>query len=99
MDRNKNEVFLTPDYMTKFKCIGKDCIDSCCTGFNVEFDEKTYKKYINSSNKKINLISKQYAVKNKTETNLAYAKIENKNHSCPFLSIISSSAYSLLGKV
>jgi lysine-N-methylase len=99
MEHNNNEVFITPDYITKFRCIGKNCIDSCCTGFNIELDKETYKKYINSTDKKINLISKKYLVKNKAESNLSYGKIENKNHSCPFLANDKlCNAYSLLGK-
>jgi len=99
MQNNKNEVFITPEYITKFNCIGKDCIDSCCTGFNIELDKETYKKYIKSPDKKINLISKKYIIKNKTEANLSFAKIENKNHSCPFLANDKlCKAYSLLGK-
>ena len=39
MVSNSNEIFLTPDYMLNFKCIGKDCIDSCCTGWNIEIDK------------------------------------------------------------
>ena len=94
-----NEFFITPDYMMDFKCIGKSCIDSCCTGWNIEIDKETYKNYINSSEKKINLISKQYLVKNNTETNISYAKIKNKNHSCPFLTDNKlCDAYSILGK-
>ena len=94
-----NEFFITPDYMMDFKCIGKSCIDSCCTGWNIEIDKETYKNYINSSEKKINLISKQYLVKNNKETNISYAKIKNKNHSCPFLTDNKlCDAYSILGK-
>ena len=99
MANNSNEFFLTPDYMMNFKCIGKDCIDSCCTGWNVEIDKETYKNYINSSEKKINLISKQYLVKNNTETNISFAKVKNKNHSCPFLTDNKlCDAYNILGK-
>ena len=65
MNRSNQEFYYIPDYMTNFKCIGTDCIDSCCTGFNIDIDKETYKKYINSSEKKINLISKKYVVKKK----------------------------------
>ena len=64
MVMHNNKTFVTPDYMTRFKCIGKNCIDSCCTGWNIDIDKETYKNYINSSENKINLISKKYLVKN-----------------------------------
>ncbi len=96
---HNNETFLTPNYMTSFKCIGKDCIDTCCTGLHIEIDKETYKNYINSSDKKINSISKQYISKNDTETSLSYAKIEKKNQSCPFLADNKScKAYNILGQ-
>ena len=99
MVMNNNEIFLTPDYMINFKCIGKDCMDSCCTGWNIEIDKETYKNYINSSEKKINSISKKYIVKNSSEANLSYAKVKNKNQSCPFLADNKScEAYNILGK-
>ena len=48
------KLFLIPNYMTSFKCIGKECIDSCCTGgWNIDIDKETYKNYINSSEKKL----------------------------------------------
>ena len=46
--------YFIPEYMLDFKCIGKDCIDSCCVGWNIEIDKKTFEKYKNSSNKKSN---------------------------------------------
>ena len=99
MALNNNETFFTPNYMTNFKCIGKDCIDTCCNGLNIEIDKETYENYINSSDKKINSISKQYVSKNNTETSLSYARVNNKNRSCPFLSDNKScNAYNILGK-
>ena len=74
MVMNNNEIFLTPDYMINFKCIGKDCMDSCCTGWNIEIDKETYKNYVNSSEKKIISISKKYIVKNSSEANLSFSE-------------------------
>ena len=66
---------------------------------DIDIDKETYKNYINSSEKKINLISKQYLVKNDTKTNLSYATVKNKNRSCPFLADNKScNAYNILGK-
>ena len=99
MVMQNNETFITPNYMTSFKCVGKDCIDSCCTGWNIDIDKETYKNYINSSENKINLISKKYLVKNNTETNISFAKMKNKNLSCPFLTDNKlCDAYNILGK-
>ena len=99
MAMNNNETFFSPNYMTSFKCIGKDCIDSCCSGWRIDIDEETFKNYINSSEKKIKLISKQYLVKNDTKTRLSYATVKNKDRLCPFLADNKScNAYNILGK-
>lgn len=36
---------LIPKYMKDFKCIGGECEDTCCSGWTVTIDKKTYKKY------------------------------------------------------
>jgi lysine-N-methylase len=33
------------DYYNEFECIGSDCEDSCCSGWTVTIDKKTFKKY------------------------------------------------------
>ena len=94
-----NQDFFVPEYMQDFECIGKDCIDSCCIGWNVEIDKKTFKKYENSQNKKIKLISKKFLVKKNSNSDLLYGKLADHNNCCPFLSEEKlCNAYSLLGK-
>ena len=34
-----------PDYYYKFKCIGEDCTDSCCIGWELDIDEESYEAY------------------------------------------------------
>lgn len=43
---------LRPQYMNEFQCIGQECSDSCCSGWKVNIDKKTYKNYrkINDQN-------------------------------------------------
>lgn len=36
---------IEPDYMSDFACIGGDCEDTCCAGWKVIVDKKTYQKY------------------------------------------------------
>ena len=94
-----NQDFFVPEYMQDFECIGRDCIDSCCIGWNVEIDKKTFKKYENSQNKKIKLISQQFLVKTDTNSDISYGKLADHNNCCPFLSEEKlCNAYSLLGK-
>ena len=94
-----NQDYFVPEYMQDFECIGKDCIDSCCIGWNVEIDKKTFKKYENSQNKKIKLISKKFLVKTNSNSDILYGKLADHNNCCPFLSDEKlCNAYSLLGK-
>ena len=36
---------LMPSYVQKFTCIGSECEDTCCAGWTVAIDKKTYKAY------------------------------------------------------
>lgn len=36
---------LRPEYSTRFQCIGADCEDTCCAGWNVVFDEAACQRY------------------------------------------------------
>lgn len=37
--------YIIPDYYEKFSCIGGDCPDNCCAGWEIEIDKPTLKKY------------------------------------------------------
>lgn len=37
----------TPDYYKEFKCIAGDCEDTCCAGWEIVIDDKSYEKYRN----------------------------------------------------
>lgn len=36
---------IRPDYSARFRCIGPDCEDSCCTGWAVLIDQAAYERY------------------------------------------------------
>lgn len=36
---------IVPDYYSKFQCIDSDCTDSCCSGWEVDVDEASYRYY------------------------------------------------------
>jgi lysine-N-methylase len=38
---------LRADYAQNFRCIGSDCEDTCCQGWNVPIDQAAYEKYQN----------------------------------------------------
>tara|TARA_E500000178_G_scaffold167158_2_gene166595 strand:- start:10956 stop:12125 length:1170 start_codon:yes stop_codon:yes gene_type:complete len=99
MGTDTNKHYQIAKYMKNFECIGKDCIDSCCIGWNIEIDKNTYKKYQSSSNKDIRNLSEKYLIKKNENSEINYGKLENLNNSCPFLNQDKlCKAYNLLGK-
>jgi lysine-N-methylase len=45
LHRNRQVSALTPRYVQRFRCVGSVCEDSCCVGWPVHIDKKTYKAY------------------------------------------------------
>ena len=80
-----NQNFFVPEYIQDFKCIGKDCIDSCCVGWDIKIDKSTFNKYKNSTNKEIKSICQKSLVKDDLKSNFSYGKLVNENNCCPFL--------------
>lgn len=78
---------LIPDYFTEFKCIGSACEDTCCAGWNIEIDKKTYEAYrkIQQPEMKEKLQnSVKFNPKSASERN--YAQFElNNNKQCSML--------------
>jgi len=73
-----------PTYLNEFKCIGPQCPDTCCSGWQVNIDKNTYKKIKllpkNALSEKIN------SSITLDSTNSSYAKIKmNENNTCPLL--------------
>ena len=81
----KASVFL-PTYMMEFKCISSSCTDSCCAGWDINIDEDTYNKYINSTGALKGLVEKKFT-ENKDEHdsfNHGFMVLKDENR-CPFL--------------
>ena len=75
-----------PKYMLDFKCIGSDCTDTCCAGWDINIDEDTYEKYINSTGSLKELVQGKFK-ENKNSydyLNKGFMILKEKNK-CPFL--------------
>ncbi len=83
----KKRIVLTPTYMKDFRCIGSACEDSCCIGWRVDLDKKTYYKYKNSKSEPLKeLFELKVKRKNNNKTDGSYGTIKmQKDNSCPFL--------------
>ena len=38
-------MYIYPDFLFEFQCIGSECINTCCEGWNVRVDEYTAEYY------------------------------------------------------
>lgn len=79
---------LMPAYMKDFQCIGSNCEDTCCKGWRVDIDKKTYKKYKNIKDKEIRDIIDKHVVRNRkdvTDLKYAYISLGKQGMMCPLL--------------
>lgn len=78
---------LKPFYYDDFKCIGSKCIDNCCSNnWNIDIDEKTYKKYKKLKGEWGKKINNNISRKRSGANYLQYGKINLKNNKCSLLS-------------
>lgn len=87
MDNSHKRVVLMPQYMKNFKCIGSSCEDTCCAGWNVLIDKKTYKKYKKCNNTNLKKeFDKNIGRNRDNPMDFSYARIKlNEDGACPFL--------------
>lgn len=84
----KTRPLLIPQYYQQFSCIGSACEDSCCIGWRVDVDQKTYKKYKKTRDEELKpLIGKKVKRIRSTSSERSYAKIlmEGNSSRCSFL--------------
>jgi lysine-N-methylase len=84
----KQKIMLVPQYVQRFSCIGSDCEDSCCIGWQVNIDETTYKKYKRVRDDKLSPLFNKKITRNRSNPSaINYAKIKmDQEGCCPFLS-------------
>jgi len=83
----KKRIVLQPEYMKKFNCIGQTCEDSCCIGWRVDLDKKTYLKYKKVNDNELKpIFDKMVNRKHNNKSDGSYGKIKmESNGRCPFL--------------
>ena len=77
---------LKPFYYDDFKCTANKCIDNCCSNWNIDIDEKTYKKYKKLKGKFGKKINNNISRNRSNYNYLQYGKINLKNSKCSLLS-------------
>jgi lysine-N-methylase len=78
---------LTADYLQKFQCTGSACEDTCCQGWSVNIDKRTFAKYKKIRDKHWKKKLTKHIRRNKYETTFSsYATIKmGESGFCPFL--------------
>ena len=76
-----------PNFMTKFRCIGSDCLDTCCNGWNIFLDKKTHYAYKNSDDPEVSAVAKHSIKTLKSNRDAAaFSKMKlKKNGNCPLM--------------
>ena len=75
-----------PKYMEKFKCIGSECTDTCCAGWDINIDENSLERYKNSTGVLKRLVDGKFLVGDTTDDffNAGYMILKDGSM-CPFL--------------
>lgn len=76
---------LKPVYYGDFKCIANKCIDSCCIGWRVDIDKKSYKKYKKVKGEFSKKINESIVRNRSANTDLQYGKMKFNNNRCKML--------------
>lgn len=74
-----------PKFVAEFKCVGGQCIDHCCHGWNIIFDKASVNKYLKSPAIEIrNIAADSIELLKKSHAQWAKAKLNEKN-TCSFM--------------
>lgn len=78
---------LRPLYYEQFQCIGGACEDTCCAGWNITIDKKTYQNYKKETHPNLKQLLKENVQRNRKNTSdFDYAKFKlDDNKACNML--------------
>ncbi|WP_294405493.1 flagellin lysine-N-methylase [uncultured Clostridium sp.] len=85
---NNNMKLTYPAYFKNFRCIGGECSDTCCKGWDIEIDKDTFEDYCKVKDDSTRIIIENNIIKNDecTSSDLDYGVIKlNNDGLCPFL--------------
>lgn len=76
---------LKPNYYDKFKCTANECKDSCCIGWGVFIDKKSYNKYKKVHGEFGKFLDTNISKNRINNSDLNYGKMKLISGRCPFL--------------
>ena len=78
-----------PEYMRDFSCLAGECPDTCCSGWDIVFDEAACGRYKNSPDEAVQRAFYQQVLRNEAPTAdgaIPFARVRlTKEQRCPFL--------------
>ncbi len=71
----------------RFRCLGADCEATCCNGWRIDIDKKTYKAYKSNQHPSLKALFRSAIKRNKdSDRDATYASIVlDDNGNCPFM--------------
>lgn len=87
LHRTRNLTALMPRYAERFRCIGPSCEDTCCAGWPVHIDKKTYKAYRQESLPALQPVfaNVQRVTQPNSDSEYAVFKLDAQQGNCPAL--------------
>jgi lysine-N-methylase len=79
---------LIPNYVERFHCIGPACSDTCCAGWNVVIDKKTFNVYrqVNLPDLKPRMKSRLHRMRQQSsDANYGKIDLDPETQACPFI--------------
>lgn len=79
---------LVPQYASRFSCIGARCEDSCCAGWQVAIDKKTFNAYRQSNHPELKPVFESSLKRTRSqESDVNYARItmHQETAACPLM--------------
>lgn len=89
-------MMIIPSYVNMFKCIGGECEDNCCIGWDIDIDKLTFRKLHKVQEEPFKkMFQKSININNEcTNEALDYGRIKlNKEKRCPFLKKIITAKF------
>lgn len=77
-----------PKYLKEFKCIGGECEDSCCIGWDIDIDKITFRQYYKVKDQEMKKMFQKNVHNNEycQAPDVDYGKVKlKKDKRCPFL--------------
>jgi lysine-N-methylase len=84
--QGKQTVLKMPEYLLDFRCIGPECEDHCCYGWDIIVDKRSYQRYGKLPSTGLGKrIRKALHLTRKHPSDARYARFVRSSEVCPFL--------------